>query len=287
MNRVLIAVFIIVLVISLLFAPGKALVMGLSVPLVGVLIHLLRKASQWRTRAAERKARERQAPALARRRREALVENKKKAEEVVLKNAEADKNARQTGRVKALAEASRKDRKRTCLQYVDEHLLVECLIVDSNIWMNNEYDGFFYVLEEACREKNGYALALDAEQFEEIRRIGSSAEYGPERSHRARWALERIEQLQKKGLLTISSPALDPKPVPQGDSRVFQQIEAAANEDKAIALVTDDRDLRIRVRKYLYKTGNRKIEVVDIESVVHECREVQAADQISAGVVGS
>ena len=288
MNRTLIAVFIVVLVISLLFAPGKAVAIGIAVPLAGVLICLLYKAFRRWAKAAENRMREEEAPALARKQRAIQrAEDKSRAAETILKDAEAENSTRQEARVKALAEASRNDRKRACLQYVAEHLLVDCLIIDTNIWMNDEYGCFFYVLEEACREKQGYKLILDAEQFDEICNLGKSTEYGAERSQRARLAVERIEQLQKKGLLTIPSARFDAKRVTCGDPLAVQLVDAAAKEGKTVALVSDDRDLRIKVRKYIYKSGRGKIGVVNIESIIKECREVQAADQSFAAVVSA
>lgn len=286
MNRSLIAVFIVVLVISLLFAPGKAMAVGIGVPFAGALIALLYKAFQRLGRTGGEKAREREASAHARRQRALLaVENKRAAEDLALMNAEADKNARQMERARILAEASRKDRKRACLQYVVEHLLVDCLIIDSNIWMDDEYGCFFYILEAACRGDRGYKIMFDAEQFDEICSISKSAEHGTGANQRTRSAIERIERFEGLGLLSIPRVTVDAKRVAGGAARIVRQLDAAAKDGKTIALVTGDRELRIKARKCLYKSSTAKFEIVNIESIIQECREVQAADQSSETVV--
>jgi hypothetical protein len=280
MNRTLIAIFIIVLVISMLFAPGQAVGIGIAIPLVGAIVGLLHKVLRRGTKEAEEKARQRQAVTLARKQKTLLEEeSRKKAEETALKNVEDLESARQESRVKALAEATRRERKLACLQYAIEHLLVDCLLVDSKMWMSDEYGGFFYVLEQACREKIGHTLVMDDLQFDEICGIGRSSEDAGNQNHHARLAIERIEQFQKKGLLTISSAALNTEPALAGEPLVIRQIDAAAKVGKAITVVTADRDLRIRVRKYLYKSRNAKIEIVNIELIIQDCRDVQAADQ--------
>ena len=287
MNSTLIVILLIVLIISLMVAPGKAVAMAVVVPFAGGLIFLLVTAfRRWAT-FAEEKARQREWGEAQNQKALLEEEARRRVEESARKDAEVSENARLEIRARALAEASRKDRKRACLHYVTEHLLVDYLIIDSNIWMNDEYGSFFYVLEEACHGKNGYRIVLDGEQFNEICNFSKNSEFGAEINQRARLALERIQQFQTKGFLTIATIVHEEKLSANGASRVFLQIDAATKAGKRISLVTDDRDLRIQVRKYLYESENAKIGVVNIESIIQECREVQATDHSFLGAVRS
>lgn len=276
MNRTLIAIFIVVLVISLLFAPGKAVAIGISIPLAGLLVALLYKViSRWRRRGDDEKIRDRQARIFSRKQKLlAEEENKRKLQEESLRNAEALENARQESRVKALAEATRKERKLACLQYAAEHFLVDCLLIDSKVWMSDECGSFFYVLEQACREKGGYKLVMDAEQLDEMRGGGAV-----DQSPRAKLAVERIEQLQSKGLLAVSEAGLVSDPALADEPLVIRQMDSAIRSGRVTTFVTDDRDMRIRVRKYLYKSTNARVDIVSLESIIQDCRDVHAADQ--------
>ena len=277
MNRTLIAIFIVVLVISLLFAPGKAVAVGISIPLAGLVVGLLYKVvNRWRRRGDDEKIRDRQARIFSRKQKLlAEEENKRKMHEESLRNAEALENARQESRVKALAEATRKERKLACLQYAAEHLLVDCLLIDSKVWMSDECGSFFYVLEQACREKGGYKLVIDAEQLEEMRGIRGAVD----QSHRAELAVERIEQLRNKGLLAVSEAKLVSDPALEGEPLIIRQLDSATRAGRTTTFVTDDREMRIKVRKYLYKSTNARVDIVSLESIIQDCREVQAADQ--------
>ncbi len=118
-------------------------------------------------------------------------------------------------------------------------ILTEQLIIDSNIWMDEDLDVFFKYFIKCC-QKNNYHLLFTSEQLNEI-------EHTKNRFPR-RVALRRIEHLQKIGCLIVEQTRRD------DDNRsiyldpiIIRLVRDATRAGQACTLVTNDRLLRIRV----------------------------------------
>lgn len=91
-----------------------------------------------------------------------------------------------------------------------EDILPTFCIIDSNIWMNEDYEAFFAALQ-AVLKQGQKTLFLYGPQFDEMCNIKKRTEYGKDRNRRARYAINRIEALQKDRLLTIKPIDVDAK----------------------------------------------------------------------------
>lgn len=145
--------------------------------------------------------------------------------------------------------------------FMEEHL-APCLVIDSNIWMNDDYDSFFTLVED-CLQARGGRLKLPGVQLDEITRIKTGSEYGTPRSRAARLAFSRIEHLQKKGLLEVDSISKDASCRAYADPEIIDILTRASSEGVECALVTDDVELRVRVRQHLGNHGKAAWKIMD------------------------
>lgn len=148
-------------------------------------------------------------------------------------------------------------------------LLTPCLVIDSNIWMNELYDPFFYVLSSCC-DHTGYKLSLAGIQFDEIANINKTTKHEHPKSRAARIATYRIESLQKAGFLTVDQITIDAKKKAYADPTIIQLLKERAESDENCTLISQDRELRIRAREFLsdHKTTAR---VVEMDSILLPC----------------
>jgi len=146
------------------------------------------------------------------------------------------------------AAIERKLRVRELRQAISNGVAADMLIIDSNIWMNEHYDAFFALLTHLL-QANNQRLLLVGSQFDEICNMKSACPIGDEKGRRARLALTRIEELQSSNLLRIDSMGLTSKRNAYADPLFLQLVEHCGKKRLRIAMITDDRELRVRARE--------------------------------------
>ena len=162
------------------------------------------------------------------------------------------------------------------------HFNVDCIVIDSNIWMKKEYQGLFECLHSLFAHQKR-VLVLSATQFDEICNLKKKAEFGDESSKRARLAIERIEWFQSAGLLHIESVTIDASKGAYADPQIVKLLVAAAEEQRTIRLLSDDKELRVRVREHLRAFPNSQSLILDSDELVVLSREIKQA--IATGIV--
>lgn len=164
-------------------------------------------------------------------------------------------------------------------QYINDfsRYLTSCLVIDSNIWMNEEYDDFFVVMELSCR-KYGYKLILFCPQFDEISNIKKKVGYGESKNSRARLAINRIEHFQISGLLNVRPITIDSQKGAYADPIIVKIINLRAKAGDRCCFISDDKELRVRVRQHLLDNSENKTwEIVGIDSILSDCKRVTEA----------
>lgn len=150
-------------------------------------------------------------------------------------------------------------------------MLRQCIVIDSNIWMNENYEDFFSVLNWACR-KQGYVLALFGPQFDEITNIKKNTAFGEDKNKRARLAINRIETFQKQNMLNIHPVTLDSKPGAYADPLIVKLLASQAKQGIDCTFISDDKELRIRVRQHLSDQATGKWEIVEMSDLIPNCK---------------
>lgn len=151
-------------------------------------------------------------------------------------------------------------------------ILCECLVVDSNIWMNEDYDSFFIALEDSLR-KNNEIIKLYGPQFDEICNIKTKYKYGSDKSRRARLAIARIDAFQVANLLTITPITIQSDKNAYADPLILRLLITAAKSNEKICFITDDKELRIRAREVCRLSSSKKnnINIIDIDDILPLC----------------
>ncbi len=148
--------------------------------------------------------------------------------------------------------------------------LTPCLVIDSNIWMNEGYNSFFLLLDYACAAHK-YKLSLFGVQFDEISNIKKKSKYGKGKGASARLAINRIEEFQKQNKLNISPIAVDASPGAYADPVIIKILVAQAKKGIACTFISDDKELRIRVRQHLTDLGVSNWSIVEMDSMMPDC----------------
>ncbi len=148
--------------------------------------------------------------------------------------------------------------------------LTEVLVIDSNIWMNASYDDFFQTLTHICHNRK-IQLNLFGTQFDEISNIKRSTKFGDSRNKRARHAIDRIEKLQKLGLLTVESITINSNKGAYADALIVKLLTTSTRSGKHCTFISDDKELRIRVRQHLSNLAEAHWQIVEIEDILHSC----------------
>lgn len=148
--------------------------------------------------------------------------------------------------------------------------LTECCVIDSNIWMNEDYDSFFKLLEVIGRREN-FVIDLYGPQFDEISNIKKATSYGEGRNRRSRLAINRVEHLQKQGRMTIKPVTIDAKRGAYADPLLVKLIDAQARAGKPCTFFSDDKELRVRVRQHLLDSGSEVWQIVELDNLIKEC----------------
>lgn len=162
-------------------------------------------------------------------------------------------------------------------------LITECFIIDSNIWMDPNYDIYFDVLNLVCTHEN-YKIVLYGVQFDEIVNIKKKTKFNAEnddRNKRARLAIRRIELLQKQGLLDIRPITINAEPNAYADPLILKLILTSAKKQINGSLITNDKELRIRARQLLSDNAVTRWNVLGMEELLSGCKDVVNAQKYS------
>lgn len=142
----------------------------------------------------------------------------------------------------------------------------EC-VIDTNIWMNEDYDPFFRAFLGVLAESS-LTYTLYEEQWRELCNLKNNNEYDSPKSRRARCALSRIEVLQKASCLTIRPVNRRTPSAGYVDDLLLNLLRSACADSRTGGLVSDDRELRIRARQVLKDYGVDGARVVGGEELL-------------------
>ena len=139
-----------------------------------------------------------------------------------------------------------------------EWLLPTILIIDSNIWMNEEpgYEAFFAVLMAELRRGKRHLL-LYGPQFDEIANILRESGPQDERRRQASLAIKRIESFQKHRLLRIEAIEAGAREDAHADVFIVDILRSHIERGNPVSFVTDDQELRVRTRELLQQAVDR------------------------------
>lgn len=159
------------------------------------------------------------------------------------------------------------------LAYFADNILVECLVIDSNIWMNQQYEVFFKALKIAAQEMK-FKIALPGAQFDEICNIKQRTGYDEPKNQRARLAINRIEQALKEDWLRINSISIDADKTAYADPVLVKIIRSAVKVGQRVCFLSDDVELRIRIRAQMADLTPEKWNIVEMQTIVSGCEAI-------------
>ena len=159
------------------------------------------------------------------------------------------------------------------------NLFTPVMIIDSNIWMDEDYDSFFECVRLACIRKN-YEIELFGVQFDEIANIKKTSSYGEVRNRRARLAINRIEYLQKARLLRVVPVTVDAKRGAYADPLIVKVLASKSREGKECTLFTNDKELRVRARQVLSDYSEADYQIVEIANYMGTYEKIAEGYQI-------
>lgn len=125
--------------------------------------------------------------------------------------------------------------------------LTSLIIVDSNIWMQQEYAAFFKSLEWVMKRSDS-TIKMSSIQFDEIVNL-KDLPYANPKSKLARCALARIEVFQKIGLIEIIPMKFEANKYAYADPDIIKFLVDSSREYSVMTLVSNDRELRIRTNQ--------------------------------------
>lgn len=143
---------------------------------------------------------------------------------------------------------------------MDEAVAAEVLVIDSNVWMNEFYDAFFELLHKRLQAANR-PIVMFGPQFDELCNLKSQYAISDLKSRRARIALNRIEALQTSNLLRIHAMTLSSDRGAYADPVFLRLIEYCGKNNHEVALITDDRELRVRAREIMSRVAGKLLVV--------------------------
>lgn len=148
------------------------------------------------------------------------------------------------------------------LEFARDQILKDGVIIDSDIWMGEAYADFFDLLGESGR-REALKFTLFGQQFEEMCEQRRAAPHNSLMYHRATAAIQRIEAFQKSGLISLVptgkvAASVDNTPL------IIQLLLAATARNRTICFITDDIELRVRVRQLMHDCDHDHIRIVDV-----------------------
>ena len=169
-----------------------------------------------------------------------------------------------------------------------------CFSLDNTTWMNGSLDDEFAALEHFCKQKK-LKVTLYLDQIDALAAVYNSSSDDSNEYKNAVKALSRIESFQKEKLLKTApkmpAPAKKPEPVkqifegteemsgnvgiyyeaplppkiPSAKMKYFNALTKYVKNCKVTAYVSEDPELRVRVRNFMHENPDKKIEIVPLK----------------------
>jgi len=135
--------------------------------------------------------------------------------------------------------------------------------IDSNIYMDERFTELFDLLLE-----HTFDILLLEVQYQEIYRCKKSDQ--PEKAKSARRAFYYIDKLQEQGSLRIEGLDIQDVKKAYADPELIERIIKDLKQGKNIVFITEDRDLKIRLRGQLKKESldGKKIVIYSYDHMV-------------------
>ena len=175
--------------------------------------------------------------------------------EVQRKAEECRKRVQRRIEEQRLAEEQRKETFAKALRDLDESQklfnskLSNIVLVDSNIWMNCEYDVLFTEMIDAVRAMN-FKMMLLGVQLDEMENLkNSSPDNDTKRG--ARCAFRRIDSAQDSNVLVIKNVTLNATRNAYADPEFIKYLLGNTEQgclNPGVVFITDDRPLKIRIK---------------------------------------
>ena len=151
-------------------------------------------------------------------------------------------------------DALRKDGQ-AALNFLLKEVLITGLVIDSNIWMTQNYEPLFAVLRWLASQGYGARaskrLTIPQVQFDEICLKKASTKYGTRPNMAARSALARIDQLQAGRVFSVKA-GYEARPA-HGDPALLRLMSSMAGDGLRVCFISDDIEFCIRAREILGK----------------------------------
>ena len=188
------------------------------------------------------------------REKEAAIANESAAQDAEARRIAAAEAARLKG------EQRRNERIELLQQYFSA-----VFIIDSNIWMDDSkrVNDFFVLLGAACNR--GCKFILAGWQFDEIVNVKKRGAYESKSGKKARLAISRIEKFQVDGHLNIDKISVDAKRGVYSDPLIVKVAVDTIKKNKRCVIITNDVELRIRVRSLTTDEANQLCEVISLD----------------------
>jgi len=155
------------------------------------------------------------------------------------------------------------------LKYISD-IISNYIIIDSNIWMDFEYDNFFIVIREACCNYK-CKINIHSIQFDEIVNIKKNKKAEIQKRKKAWLAIKRIEELQKENILDINQISINPNRKAYADPLIIKLLSEQAQKGVKTTLISNDRELCIRARQILKDKSTNAWAVLDFNSLLNDC----------------
>jgi hypothetical protein len=164
------------------------------------------------------------------------------------------------------------------MMFLRENLFLDCLIIDSNIWMDDrpEYENFMSVFRFLLKSFS-ICYIFYGPQFEEICIIKKRTEYGEWANQRSRAAIKRIEILSKENLLEITPVNFELEYPGHVDPLLIKLLLMDAKKGKSVALLSNDIELRIRAREKLKENNANYYRIFEMDDLEKHIETIQLA----------
>ena len=148
----------------------------------------------------------------------------------------------------------------------------DCLILDSNAWMQEEYSSLFKALIIVMKQLNRKFFVC-REQFDEIYKIREESKYGSIKNQKARMAMSRLEQFQECDLLDLQQISLYPRMRTHADNALLNTLRENVAAGRSIAMITDDRPLRMVARQHVPVRAKHRVAINSVSEVNKLCEQ--------------
>lgn len=141
--------------------------------------------------------------------------------------------------------------------------------------MNASLDEFFTRLSREL-SRSSRQLVLFGPQFDEICNIKDRKPFASQKGRLARLALARIERMQMVGLLDVQAIDFETDKSAFADPKIVMLVSDLTKAGKDVFFVSDDRELRIRVRQFTSRNSGN-LTVCDSKRLLYPNKRKQFA----------